>query len=411
MITCRTTLIAATVLIAAAGPASLPAQDAPVTIHAARAIDGAGRVLPNVTIEVRGTRIAVVDQAPAGRATFDLGTATLMPGMIDTHVHITQHFNRQGRADVRNETPAERAAAAAENAKVTLMAGFTTVQSVGAADDKDLRDKIASGAIPGPRVLTSLGALNDAKATPDQIRAFVRQRKTEGADLIKIFASKSIREGGARTMSDEQLSAACGEARAQGLRTLVHAHAADAVLAAAKAGCSQVEHGAYASDEALAYMAQHNVYFDPNIGLVLQNYIENKPKFMGIGNYTEEGFAFMEKAVPTNFAMFKRALKSGVKMPMGTDAVAGAHGQNAREVIVRVKDGSQKPMDAITGTTSLAAESMGLQDRIGTLKPGLEADIIAVEGDPLQDITALKKVIFVMKGGRVVKQPAPRGSR
>ena len=151
-------------------------------------------------------------------------------------------------------------------------------------------------------------------------------------------------------------------------------------------------------------MADHGVYFDPNIGLVLQNYIENKSRYMGIGNYNEEGFAFMEKAVPTNFVMFKRALASKVKMPMGTDAVAGAHGQNAREIVVRVKDGGQPPMDAIVGATSLAAQSMGLEKTTGSIVPGLEADIVALDGDPLHDITAVRRVVLVMKGGKVFKK-------
>jgi imidazolonepropionase-like amidohydrolase len=212
-------------------------------------------------------------------------------------------------------------------------------------------------------------------------------------------------------MTDEQLAAACGEAKAQGLRTLVHAHAADAVLAAVRAGCSQVEHGAYVSDEGLKEMAARGVYFDPNIGLVLQNYIENKKSFLGIGNYTEDGFAFMEKAVPTNYPMFKRALAAKVKMPMGTDAVAGAHGQNAREIITRVKEGGQNPMDAIVGATSLAAESMGLGNKIGTLAAGMQADIVAVDGNPLQDINAVRRVSFVMKGGKVYKHTAPDTTR
>src|SRR5262249_45187071 len=151
------------------------------------------------------------------------------------------------------------------------------------------------------------------------------------------------------------------------------------------------------------YIAAHNVYFDPNIGLVLQNYIENKAKFLGIGNYTEEGFAFMEKAVPTNYPMFKRALAAGVKMPMGNEAVAGAHGQKARELFVREQEGAKKPMDAIISATSLAAESLRLQDTIGSIAPGLEADLIAVEGDPIQDITALRHVTFVMRAGRLIR--------
>jgi imidazolonepropionase-like amidohydrolase len=180
------------------------------------------------------------------------------------------------------------------------------------------------------------------------------------------------------------------------------------VILGARAGCTQIEHGAFANDEALKLMADKGVYFDPNIGLVLQNYVENKPRFLGIGNYTDEGFAFMEKAIPTNYPMFKKALAAKVRMPMGTDAVAGAHGQNAREIIARVKHGGQAPMDAIIGATSLAAESMRLNTKIGAVAPGLEADLVAVDGDPLQDIEALRRIRFVMKGGVVYRNDAAR---
>jgi len=379
------------------------AQAQSVTIRAARVVDGRGKVIANAVVEVRGDKIVAVDQR-SGPVTYDLGNVTVLPGMVDTHVHIGGHFGKDGRADDRGETPAEAALYAAENAWLTLSNGFTTVQSVGAISDKELRDAINRGVLPGPRILTSLGSMNENTGGPEQLRDYVRKQKQAGADLIKIFASKSIREGGAKTMTDEQLTAACGEAKAHGLRTLVHAHAADAVLAAAKAGCSQVEHGAYVNDEALKYMADHGVYFDPNIGLVLQNYLENKPKFLGIGNYTEEGFAFMEKAVPTNYAMFKRALTAKVMMPMGTDAVAGAHGQNAREIITRVRHGGQAPMAAIVGATSLAAESLGLANEIGALAPGLQADIVAVAGNPLEDIDALRRVSFVMKAGKIYRR-------
>jgi imidazolonepropionase-like amidohydrolase len=393
-------ILAFAVAIGFAGTSS--AQET-TTIRAARVIDGTGKVLENGVVEIRGSKITKIDQH-SGPVTYDLGQKTLMPGMIDVHVHIGYHFGKDGRADNRGETPEEMAAAAAENARITLLNGFTTAQSVGAPSDKPLRERIAHGEIPGPRLLSSLGSMNERTGGPEEIRAYIRKQKDAGADLIKIFASKSIREGGGKTMTDEQLAAACGEAKAQGLRTLVHAHSADAVLSSAKAGCTEIEHGAYVSDEGLKYMADHGIYFDPNIGLVLQNYIENKAKFMGIGNYNEEGFAFMEKAVPTNYPMFKRALASGVRMPMGTDAVAGAHGQNAREIVVRVQNGDQKPMDAIIGATSLAAESMGLQKTTGSLVPGLEADIVAVDGNPLQDITAVRRVTFVMKGGKVYKK-------
>ncbi len=380
----------------------LIAQEQIVTIRAARVIDGKGQLLQNAVVEVVGSKITKVGPRD-GLVTYDLGPATLLPGLIDVHVHIGNHFGKDGRAQNQGETEAERALYAAENAWVTLMNGFTTVQSVGAGTDKELRDAINRGVLPGPRILTSLGSMNERTGTPDQIRDYIRKQKQAGADLIKIFASKSIREGGAKTMTDEQLEAACGEAKTQGLRTLVHAHAPDAILSAVKAGCTQVEHGAFVSDDGLKAMAERGVYFDPNIGLVLQNYIENKAKYMGIGNYNEEGFAFMEKAVPTNFPMFKRALATKVKMPMGTDAVAGAHGQNARELVVRVRDGGQSPMDAITSATSLAAESMGLQSEIGSLTPGLQADIIAIDGDPLQAVASFGYVTFVMKAGKVYK--------
>ena len=378
------------------------AQTQSVTIRAARLIDGRGKVITNAVVEVKGDRIVAVDRR-SGRVTHDLGDVTLLPGMIDTHVHIGGHFGRNGRAENQDETPAEAALYSAENAWTTLINGFTTVQSVGAMSDRELRDAINRGVLPGPRILTSLGSMNEKTGGPDELREYVRKQKDGGADLIKIFASKSIREGGGKTMTDQQLAAACGEAKALGLRTLVHAHAADAILAAARAGCSQVEHGAFASDEALKYMAEQGVYFDPNIGLVLQNYLENKPKFLGIGNYTEEGFAFMEKAVPTNYSMFKRALASKVKMPMGTDAVAGAHGQNAREIITRVREGGQMPMDAIVGATSLAAESLGLGGQIGALAPGFQADVVAIRGNPLDEIDALRRVSFVMKAGIVYR--------
>jgi imidazolonepropionase-like amidohydrolase len=149
-------------------------------------------------------------------------------------------------------------------------------------------------------------------------------------------------------------------------------------------------------------MAEHGTYFDPNF-LVLHNYLENKPKFLGIGNYNEEGFAYMEKGIPMMADVIRKAMAHHVKIVLGTDAVAGSHGRNAEEFIYRVKDGGQPPMDAIVSGTSLAAEALRLNDKIGTIAEGMEADIVAVQGDPLKDITAVRNVVFVMKGGRVVK--------
>ena len=373
------------------------------TVGAARVIDGRGGVSQNTTVSIVNGKISSVGPSN-GAPTIDLGNLTLLPGFIDTHVHIGWHFDDNGRYHSGPE-PAEQAALyGAENAYVTLMAGFTTVQSVGAMPDKPLRDAINRGVLPGPRILSSLGQISNSKWTPDQIRDRIRRLKADGADLIKIFASASIRDGGVPTLSQEQVDAACGEARAQGLRSMVHAHSPESMLRAARAKCTVVEHGGLANAEALKALADGGVYFDPNIGLVTQNYLENKARFLGIGNYTEEGFASMEKALGLRAPMFSAALKTpGLKIVMGTDAVAGAHGQNAREPIERVKTG-QKPMDAIVGMTSLAAESMGLGKEIGTIATGFNADLVAVEGDPTQDITALQRVRFVMRNGKVYKR-------
>jgi imidazolonepropionase-like amidohydrolase len=393
-------------IAAVAGRQTTPAQSDTVTLRAARVLDGKGGSRTDAVVEIRGSKIVAVDTR-RGAVTRDLGDVTLMPGMIDVHVHVDWHFQPSGlygrREGQPQETPEQVEAAVQANLDAMLDAGFTTVQSLGAASDGPRRDAINAGTKRGPRILTSLGQINPRAAdTPDQLRQRVKTLKANGADVIKLFASGSIRDGGKMSATQEQIDAVCGEARAQGLRSVVHAHDPASIIASVKGGCSQIEHGAYADDAAFKAMKDANVFLDPNIGLVLQNYIENKAKYMGSGNYNEEGFAFMEKAVPTLAVGFTRALKFGLRMPMGTDAVAGAHGQNVRESIARVKAG-QAPADAIVGATSLAAESLGLGGSIGTLAAGYEADLVAVGGDPTKDITKLRDVRFVMKAGRIVK--------
>jgi imidazolonepropionase-like amidohydrolase len=214
-------------------------------------------------------------------------------------------------------------------------------------------------------------------------------------------------------MTLEQLEAACGEARNLGLRTAVHAHGPESAQRAVRAGCTAIEHGALLDRETLRLMAEAGTFYDPNIHLIFRNYFENKQRYLGVGNYTEEGFAQMERAVPVALEAFRAAIaQPGLKVVFGTDAVAGAHGRNFEEIIYRVQAGGQDPMAAIVSATSLAAESLGLQDLIGSVAVGFEADLIAVEGNPLQDITALRKVVFVMKGGKVYRRPqGPSGSR
>jgi imidazolonepropionase-like amidohydrolase len=289
------------------------------------------------------------------------------------------------------------------------MAGFTTVQSVGSPNDIPLRDAIAKGIIPGPRILTAAKPLEgrgEKTGTPDEIRAFVREQKTAGADLIKIFASKSIRQGGGMTLSQEQLNAACDEAKKQGLRTLVHAYK-EAVRAATLAGCTEIEHGTLAPDEDLKLMVEKGTYFDPQCGLVIENYLLNKEKYLGTEGYTAEGFAAMVKILPMDHAIVEQGVKTpGLKVVFGTDAVAGAHGRNAEEFIDRVRDCGVAPMTAMVSANSLGAEALGMADQIGSIAPGMEADIIALDGDPLKDITAVRRVVFVMKGGIVYKNAA-----
>jgi imidazolonepropionase-like amidohydrolase len=409
------------------------AQDKPEVLEVSTLYDGRGNILHNTRIVVEGGKIVRIDPKATGDM-IDLRGLTVMPGWIDVHVHMTYHFGANGKygepvcgmerrgAGAASASPTPSSAPApsavpapqcesqadaeleiAHNAWATLEAGFTTVQSVGAPGDKDLRDAINTGQIPGPRILTALRPITNPNLTPEQIRAWVRQVKADGGDLIKIFASLSIRDGGGRTLSDAQLEAACSEAKAVGLRSLVHAYGA-AVRAASLAGCTEVEHGTLSNPDDLKLMAERGTYFDPQAGLVIHNYLDNRPHFEGSGNFNEEGFASMEKALPLNVTMFKEAMATpGLKVVFGTDAVAGAHGRNAEEFIYRVRDGGQDPMAALVAAQSLAATSLLLQDQIGAIAPGLQADIIAIDGDPLKDITAVRNVTFVMKGGSVYK--------
>jgi imidazolonepropionase-like amidohydrolase len=393
--------------VAVVGPVC--AQEDPIIVRAAVLLDGRGGVLRNATLVVQGGQIREVTTGSAASPTFDLGQLTLLPGLIDTHVHLAWHFGPDGRFQPRAESSAASMGYTLENAYATLRAGFTTVQSLGDRVDKDARDAIARGVLPGPRILTCLTAITDPKLSEDQIRESVRKLKADGADLVKIFASASIRDGGAQTLTDGQLRAACGEAKAQGLRSVIHAYGPETIAASAAAGCTAIEHGTFANAEALAALVRAGTYFDPNIGLVKQNYLQNRAKYDGIGNYNAVGFAAMEKAIATDLAMFRTALATpGLKMVFGTDAVAGAHGRNIEELIYRVQKGGQPADKAIVSITSLAAESLGLEKTLGALAPGLQADLVAVEGNPLDDIGALRRVVFVMKGGKVVRDERRR---
>lgn len=395
------------ILIVLTGPGAF-AQETPLTIRAGRLIDGAGNVREGVTITVEGSAVASVGAGAGRRVTYDLSELTVLPGLIDTHVHLTAHFDPDGRNhNDPDETPSQAILYAAENAYATLMAGFTTVQSLGNPLDRELRDAINRGTLPGPRVLTSLSPVTASVGSPEDMRAFVRQLKADGADVVKVFASASIRNGGGLVMTEEQLQAICGEAAAVGLRTVVHAYHTEGLTATIEAGCGGIEHGNSYSDAVIELMAARGTYLDPHVGSLWANYFENKARFIGLGSYTEESFALMEEARDIGYETFRRTLAhGGVRVVYGTDAVAGAHGRNAEELIYRVRDGGQDPMDALVSATSLAAESLMLGDRIGTVEQGYQADLVAVAGNPLEDITSVRDVRFVMKGGMVYKNVA-----
>jgi imidazolonepropionase-like amidohydrolase len=297
-----------------------------------------------------------------------------------------------------------RAAETAEkldnNVRATLMAGFTTIQSVGDRADRALRDAIAAGFIVGPRLLTSVDQIHPGKRSPDELRAEVRKLKSEGADLIKLYGSGSGFTDAMSNVTLAQMVAVCGEAKLQGLRCVVHAQPSDAIINAVKAGATEIEHGGWADDAAIKAMAGANVLYDPTMSFA-PHVLQHKEELLREGRFNTTQLARLDSILPQKRSIFQKALAAGLRMPSGSD-IGFAHGENALELIVRVEAG-QKPLDAIIGATSLAAESLGLDKSIGTIAAGYEADIIAVSGNPLDDIMVLRHVSFVMKGGQIYK--------
>lgn len=382
------------------------AQSKRTVIQVGTMLDGRGQVVKDTRIVIRGSRIVAIDPK-AGPVNYDLSQYIVLPGWIDGHVHINWSFGPDGKnAGAAGTTPFALKQATV-NALNTLLAGFTTVQSVGSPGDIRVRNAIAKGTLSGPRILTSVEVLmgrGEQSGTPSEIRAFIHKQKKAGANVIKIFAANSVRRP-EPTLSQEQLNAACDEAKKHGLRTLVHAYK-DAVRLATLAGCTQIEHGVLATDEDLGLLAQRGVWLDPQAGLVLENYLLHWDKFVGTQGFPEEVFPIIKELIPVYRKFSTRAFGvPGLKIVFGSDALAGSHGRNAEEFIIRVRDAGMDPMRAMVSANSLAAEALGKADQIGSIAPGLKADIIALDGDPLIDITAVRRVVFVMKDGVIYKRP------
>jgi len=396
-----------------------------VVIRAGRLLDvKTGRLLVQQEIVIEGDRIKAVrtyDSSPSGEPFVDLTNATVLPGLIDAHTHITFTPNF-GYSRLAISVPRE-ALTGARNAKVTLEAGFTTIRNVGASGYADvaLRDAVNAGDVPGPRMLVSGPALSitgghcdnnllpyDYHATyggvADGIEAV--QHKTReiikyGADLIKVCATGGVLSKGDNPQHSQytldEMKAIVTDAHRLGRKVAAHAHGAEGIRWASIAGVDSIEHGSYIDDAAIAEMKKNGTYLVPTLYLA-DWFLENAERIGTPPDLIAKG----KEVMPAARKNVARAFAAGVKVGFGTDAAVYPHGLNAHEFAVMVKLGLT-PLQAIQSATINDADLLGWSDKIGTIEPGKWADMIAVDGDPLADVTTLERVKFVMKGGEVIK--------
>jgi len=417
-------LAAALLALAGTGPAS------PIVLKAARLIDGRGGApVEPAMVRIEGDRITEVGTSlpvPAGARVIDLGGATLLPGLIDLHTHLTDRFGVHWEEALTTTTPPEAALWGAKNARDTLLAGFTTCRDMGPSwpyVDVALRNAIEQGAVPGPRLLvagnyvSSTGGAGDARQFsiyvdvpivknladgPEEITKAVRTNFKNGADFIKILATGAVLSKGippgSQQYSDAEIRAAVEEANRWGRPVAAHAHGAGGIKAAIRAGVRTVDHGSYLDDEAIALLEKsgRRTFYVPTL-YTSESILSGEVSSIPASEVERE-----RQIRDIQYAGFRRALAAGIPIGFGTDAAVIPHGKNAHELTIRVGFG-EKPMAALTSATSLNAEILGWSDRVGSVEKGKFADLIAVTGDPLRDITEMERVRFVMKGGVVYR--------
>jgi imidazolonepropionase-like amidohydrolase len=401
-----------------------------VAIHAGRVLDvRTGLYLSDQIVWIEGERIKAIGKAseisprlPAKVKTIDLSNATVLPGLIDCHTHLTMTPYDSGPAGMRKSYP-RQALTGARNARVTLEAGFTTVRNVGADGYSDiaLRDAINAGDVPGPRMLASGPALSITGGHADNnylapqynwsddgvadgvagVTLKVREDIKYGADVIKFMATGGVLSEGDNPAlaqySPEEMKAIVDTAHGLGRKVAAHAHGATGIKYAVLAGVDSIEHGSYINDEDIELMKQRGTYLVPTV--YLEDWLMENVQSLGL---TPNMIEKAKTVMPIAQEHLSHAFRSGVKIAFGTDAAVYPHGLNAHEFGKMVSMG-MTPLQAIQAATVNAADLIGWTDRVGAIEPGKFADIIAVQGDPLADVHVLENVHFVMKGGELIK--------